>query len=326
MVSKSLYSDVEFLVFWFNYMQLLLGKEISTKLKIQIKDKVSQIFGDKPVYLAVIFLWDNSSSKTYVTLKKKYWEDVWIRVEIFGQSDDIEVDDPVLKLYKKENYDNSAKIIELIHYLNYDSKCIWIIVQLPLPDQFLSDKEKILATISPAKDVDWLAWVVNWLSEIWLIDFVPATPRAVFVLLDNYWLGNLKWKSVAVIWQSNLVGKPLVMESIKRWASVSSFNEFTDSDLVQQICKKSDYIFSCTGQVHLVNQNYVWENKNQIIVDVGYGHKDGKAVGDVDFESISDKVAYITPVPGWVGPITVACIFDNIFVLQKNKNQLKTKS
>lgn len=307
-------------------MQLLLGKEISTKLKIQIKDKVNQTFGEKPVYLAIAFFGDNSSSKTYVALKKKYGEDVWINVEIFGQIDDQETKDPVLKLYKNETYDTSAKMIELIHYLNYDSKCIWIIVQLPLPEKFMADKEKILATIAPSKDVDGLAGVVNWLSEIWLINFVPATPRAVFVLLDSYGLGDLKWKSVAVIGQSNLVWKPLIMEAIKRWASVMSFNEFADPKLVQEMCKKSDYIFSCTGQVHLVNQNYISENKTQIIVDVGYGHKDGKAVGDVDFDSVSDKVSHITPVPGWVGPITVACIFDNIFVLQNYKNQLKSKS
>lgn len=303
-------------------MQLLLGKEISIKLKTQIKDKVNQTFGEKPVYLAIAFFGDNSSSKTYVALKKKYGEDVWINVEIFGQSDDQETKDPVLKLYKNETYDTSAKMIELIHYLNYDSKCIGIIVQLPLPEKFMADKEKILATIASSKDVDGLAGVVNWLSEIWLIDFVPATPRAVFVLLDNYGLGDLRWKSVAVIGQSNLVWKPLIMEAIKRWASVMSFNESTDSKLVQEMCKKSDYIFSCTGQVHLVNQNFVSENKNQIIVDVGYGHKDDKAVGDVDFDSVSDKVSHITPVPGWVGPITVACIFDNIFVLQNYKKIL----
>lgn len=306
-------------------MQILSGKEIAINLKSEIKQKVVDTFWEKPVYLAIIYLWDNSSSKTYVALKKKYGEEIWIRVEIFWQSDDVEVSDPVLKLYKNETYDNTAKVIELIHYLNYDSKCVWIIVQLPLPEKFMADKEKILATIAPSKDVDGLAGVVNWLSEIWLIDFVPATPRAVFVLLDNYGLGDLKWKSVAVIGQSNLVWKPLIMDAIKRWASVMSFNEFADPKLVQEICKKSDYIFSCTGQIHLVNQDFISENKNQIIVDVGYGHKDGKAVGDVDFDSVADKVAHITPVPGWVGPITVACIFDNIFVLQKNKKTL-TKS
>lgn len=304
-------------------MQILSGKELSISLKEKLKANVAETFLDKPVYLAIIYLWDNSSSRTYVSLKKKYWEDIWIRVELFWQSDDVEVNDPVLKLYKNETYDNTAKVIELIHYLNYDSKCVWIIVQLPLPEKFMADKEKILSMISPLKDVDGLAWVVNWLSEIWLIDFVPATPRAVFTLLDSYDLGNLEWKSVAVIGQSNLVWKPLIMESIKRWASVMSFNEFTNQSLVQEICRKSDYIFSCTGQIHLLNQNFISENKNQIIVDVGYGHKDWKAVWDVDFDSVADKVAYITPVPGGVWPLTVACLFDNIFVLQKYKKVLR---
>lgn len=304
-------------------MQILSGKEIAINLKSEIKQKVVDAFWEKSVYLAIVFLWDNSSSKTYVALKKKYGEDVWIKVEIFWQQEYRETEDSVLKLYKNETYDSAAKVIELIQYLNYDSKCVWIIVQLPLPDKFLADKEKILATISPAKDVDWLAWVVNWLSEIWLIDFVPATPRAVFVLLDYYNLWNLKWKSVSVIGQSNLVGKPLVMESIKRWASVNSFNEFVDQNLMQEICQKSDYIFSCSGQIHLLDDKFISNKNNQIIVDVWYWYKDGKAVWDVDFDLVENKIAAITPVPGWVGPITVACLFDNIFVLQKYKKVLR---
>ena len=185
------------------------------------------------------------------------------------------------------------------------------------------DKAKILSTICPAKDPDGLGWAINGLSEIDLLDFIPATPKAVFVLLDHYKLWDMKGKSVAVLGQSNLVGKPLVMEAIKRWANVHSLNSTSDIETTKQFCKESDYIFACTGKVHLLNKDFIREDGTQILVDVWYGHKNGKPVGDMDREAIQDKVAAITPVPGGVGPLTVACIFENILDLQGHREVLK---
>jgi methylenetetrahydrofolate dehydrogenase (NADP+)/methenyltetrahydrofolate cyclohydrolase len=85
----------------------------------------------------------------------------------------------------------------------------------------------------------------------------------------------------------------------------------------------ADYIISCTGKVHLIDDSYIRDDKSQILIDIGYGHIDGKPVGDVNIPSIQDKVASYTPVPGGIGPLTVACLFDNVFVLQKNKEILK---
>ncbi len=92
---------------------------------------------------------------------------------------------------------------------------------------------------------------------------------------------------------------------------------------IQSVCKQSDYIISCTGKVHLVNEQFIRDDQTQIIVDVGYGHIDGKPVGDVQIDAIADKVAAYTPVPGGVGPLTVACIFSNVLDLQNYKEILK---
>ena len=87
--------------------------------------------------------------------------------------------------------------------------------------------------------------------------------------------------------------------------------------------KQSDYIISCTGKIHLIDASFLRDDRSQIVIDVGYGHKDGKPVGDVDIEAIKDKVAAYTPVPGGIGPLTVACLFDNVFTLQAYQDVLK---
>jgi methylenetetrahydrofolate dehydrogenase (NADP+)/methenyltetrahydrofolate cyclohydrolase len=108
----------------------------------------------------------------------------------------------------------------------------------------------------------------------------------------------MKGKSVAIIGQSNIVGKPLIVDCIKRGATVASFNHKNSLEEIKAMTKQSDYIISCTGQVHLVDESFLRDDASQVIVDVGYGHIDGKPVGDVNIETIKDKVASYTPVPG----------------------------
>jgi len=127
---------------------------------------------------------------------------------------------------------------------------------------------------------------------------VPATPRAVFHLLEQYQLADFKGKTVAVLGQSNIVGKPLAMECIKRGGTVYSCNSSTPAEEIRAICTRSDYIISCTGRVHLVDSAFVRDDQTQIIVDVGYGHIDGKPVGDVKIDEVADKISAYTPVPG----------------------------
>jgi len=307
-------------------MKLLSWKEVSEKLQSILKLKKAETFGDKPVYIAIIFLWEDYSSNVYVNHKKKYGEKIWISTIVFGQTSFDNSDSSNfrnLDLFINQEYNDVHQVIELVQYLNYDPNCVGIIVQLPLPEKFQKSKNMILSTISPAKDIDWMWWVDVGLSSIDLIDFLPATPKAVLYLLDQYNLWNLDWKAISILWQSNLVGKPLALECIKKWATVFSFNENSDINHIKEITKKSDYIFTCTWKVHLIDSLFIRDDNSQIIVDIGYGHIDGKPVGDVNFDDIQDKVAYITPVPWWVWPLTVACLFDNIFTLQEHKEILK---
>lgn len=308
---------------------LLSWKELSISLQQELIAKRAQFFPDTKTYVAIIFLWEDYSSATYVKHKKKYGESIGLPVIVFGQNHQAEYDrnqagkfDDV-SIYINQNYDTVWKVMELIRYLNHDDECVGIIIQLPLPDQFEPYKEQLLAAITPQKDLDWLGWVILWLSEIGLVDFVPATPKAVLYLLEQYKLDDFKGKTIAILWQSNIVGKPLAIECIKRGATVYTCNASTPPDQIKTIAKMSDYIISSTWKVHLIDDSFVRDDQSQIIVDVWYGHIDGKPVGDVHIETIKDKVASYTPVPGGVGPLTVACIFDNVFVLQWYEEVLK---
>lgn len=308
---------------------ILSWKELSISLKQELTEKRAKVFGDEKKYVAIIFLGEDYSSATYVKHKKAYGDDIWLPVIVFWQNHHAEYDrnqagkfDDV-GIYINQNYDSIWKVMELIRYLNHDDECVGIIIQLPLPQQFEEYKEQLLAAITPQKDLDGLGGVVVWLSEMWLIDFVPATPKAVLYLLQHYTLDNFTGKTVAILWQSNIVGKPLALECIKREATVYTCNSKTSVEAIKMMTKQSDYIISSTGKVHLIDDSFVRDDKTQIIVDVGYGHIDGKPVGDVNIETIQDKVAAYTPVPGWVWPLTVACLFANVFVLQEYADVLK---
>jgi len=308
---------------------LLSWKDLSVAFKQQLIEKRTKIFGGTKVYVAIIFLWDDYSSATYVKHKKAYGESIGFPVIVFGQNHQAEYDrnqawkfDDV-GIYINQKYDSVWKIMELIRYLNHDNECVGIIIQLPLPEQFVPYKEQLLAAITPQKDLDWLGWVILWLSEIGLVDFIPATPKAVLYLLEQYHLDDFKGKTIVILWQSNIVGKPLTIQCIKRGATVYSCNVNTPPEQIKAIAKMADYIISSTWKVHLIDDSFIRNDKTQIIVDVWYGHIDGKPVGDVHIETIKDKVASYTPVPGGVGPLTVACIFDNVFTLQHYQEVLK---
>ncbi len=308
---------------------ILSWKELSVSLKEELIAKRAKFFADKKVYVAIIYLGDDYSSATYVKHKKAYGDSIGLPVIVFWQNQQAIYDrnqagkfDDV-GIYINQNYDSIWKIMELIRYLNHDDECVGIIIQLPLPEQFESYKEQLLAAITPQKDLDGLGGVVVWLSEMGLIDFVPATPKAVLYLLEKYNLDNFSGKTVAILWQSNIVGKPLALECIKREATVYTCNSKTPPEAIKMMSKQSDYIISSTGKVHLIDETFVRDDNSQIIVDVWYGHIDGKPVGDVNIETIKDKVASYTPVPGGVWPLTVACLFDNVFVLQGYLDVLK---
>jgi methylenetetrahydrofolate dehydrogenase (NADP+)/methenyltetrahydrofolate cyclohydrolase len=133
----------------------------------------------------------------------------------------------------------------------------------------------------------------------------------VMILLDEYGYGDIQGKKITILWQSNLIGKPLMLSLIRRGATVFSFNIYSDHECMRQSCLQSDIIISCTGAVHLVDASFVRDDQSQIVIDVGRWFKDNRPVGDVQLESITQRVEAYTPLPGWVGPLTIASLFMN---------------
>jgi len=303
---------------------ILEGKALSEQMKIDLSIKARHL--PTGSYIAILFFGDNSGSKIYVQRKQTYGEEIGVPVAVFGQYKKAEFpiahtfDD--ISIYLQQQYDSIFKIRDLINFLNFDKDCVGIIVQLPLPEELKQYESEILSAISPLKDIDGLSGVAEGLSQSGIIDFLPATPKAVLTLLNHYKLDTFKGKTIAILGQSNIVGKPLALACIQRWATVYSCNIDTPQAQIKSQCQQADIIIACTGHVHLVDESYIWANKNQIIVDVWYGHIDGKAAGDVQTDKIADKVATYSPVPGGVGPLTIASLFDNIFVLQGVKGRL----
>lgn len=300
---------------------LLYGKPLAEKIEAELKEKVQSAFWKSKKFVAILFFWDNRSSAVYVKHKQNFGTRIGLSTLIFGQGQEEENSDfhhlnPFLQQKKREK----NQILSLISTLNADESCVGIIVQLPLPPELQAHKNELLAAIAPQKDIDGLGGTTVGKSFFEMLDFTPATPKAVMSLLDYYDVGEVRGKQVAVIGQSTIVGKPLALELLKRGAFVGTFDIRNTPEEIKTFCQNSDYIFSGTGQIDLIDETYLNEKKNQILIDIGYGHKDGKPVGDINFESVKDKVLHITPVPGGIGPLTIASLFSNIFVLWEQKH------
>ena len=285
-------------LYWYPIVNDIKSEMISFSSKYKLKNH----------YLAILLLSDDFASQTYVNLKKTFWLSIWIDVKIFNNNIDI--------------YDINS-VLTCISNLNEDENCIWIIVQLPLNKNLINYKSKILSSISPYKDVDWLWWYNFWLNLVWEFDFIPATPFAIIKLLSYYSFDNYVWKNISILWQSNLIWKPLALEFMKQWATVFSFNEFSDLKTIQSVTKKSDIIISATWVPNLINNEFISNKKSQVIVDVWFSRINDKVVWDVSFNDVKDKVIAITPVPWWIWPVTVASLFLNLKKLYLLKNDLK---
>ena len=305
-------------------MLLLKGKEKSESLKNKYRELRSQYFWDEKKFVSVLFFWENNPSQVYVNLKKKYAQEIRFDCLIFGQWEVwFEDEYPDLVELQKKEYSNKDEVIELVKRLNNDERCIWIICQLPLTDELKPYQKEICNTITPLKDMDWLWDKLQEWAFRWEIEFLPATAQAVISLWNAYDLWNFEWKIISVIWQSDIVWHPISRYLELKWANVYTFDiRNTPKEIITQT-KKSDVIISCTWALHLIDDKFVNKKKNQILIDVWYGFLDGKSTGDVDFEKIKDKVYAISPVPWWVGPMTVASLFGNIFTIWWQKSKIQ---
>jgi len=274
----------------------LLWTPIANRMKAELTQRVREHnFANK--YIAIIYTGDNPASATYVRMKTKFANDIGLQLKVFWQ-------DPKIETYEQ--------LMDAVVELSYDDDCIGVMPQLPLAPELQQYQMELFDVLPPYKDIDGLSsgFIGQYMTE--QLDFLWATPQAVMTLLDEYGYGNLKGKKIAIIWQSNLLGKPLTLACLRRGATVMIFNSHSDQELMKECCLQSDIIISCTGVVHLIDETFVRDDQSQVVIDVGRGMKDGKPVGDITLDTIMDKVVAYTPIPWWVGPLTIANLFMNI--------------
>jgi methylenetetrahydrofolate dehydrogenase (NADP+)/methenyltetrahydrofolate cyclohydrolase len=269
---------------------ILDGKKESALLREEIKKEILEIKTrtNKSPGLSVILIGDFAPSQIYVKNKEKNSKEVGIDSEVIRYSKEVK----------------ESEILKKIEELNNNNKVSGILVQLPLPAHI--SKEKIINAIKPSKDVDGFHPInVGNLSSGYK-SIVPCTPLGCMLLIKKA-EKNLTGKHAVVIGRSNLNGKPMAQLLLKEDCTVSIVHSKT-KDLKSE-CQKADILVAAVGVANLVKGD--WVKKDAIIIDVGINKVADKIVGDVDFEEVKDKVKAITPVPGGVGPMTIACLLKN---------------
>ena len=280
---------------------ILDGNLVAKNLDNYIKEKIENNKDYyKWKYVAFLLFEENEASRVYIKMKQKKTKQFGIQTKVIEQ--------PNLK--------SKDKAIWIIDLLNNDENCIWILIQLPINKHLRPYQGKILSSIYPKKDIDWLWWILFWLSQIEAISFLPATVRAIFEILYFYkiWVW---WKNITVIWQSNLIWKPTATECMRQQWTVFSFNKFSNLKYIRQSCKISDIIISATWNLHMIDETYLDEDKMQVLIDVWWWKIDNKPAWDFNFSKINLNKKIYTPVPWGVWPVTVSSIFANLVDLQE---------
>ena len=269
---------------------ILDGKKEAALLREEIKKEILEIKKkiDKSPGLSVILIGDFEPSQIYVKNKEKNSKEVGITSEVIKYSKEVK----------------ELEVLEKIEELNNSDSVSGILVQLPLPAHIR--KEKIINAIKPSKDVDGFHPInVGNLSSGYKA-IVPCTPLGCLLLIKKV-EKNLTGKHAVIIGRSNLNGKPMAQLLLKEDCTVSIVHSKT-KDLKSE-CQKADILVAAVGVANLVKGD--WVKKDSIIIDVGINKVGDKIVGDVDYEQVKDKVKAITPVPGGVGPMTIACLLKN---------------
>ena len=272
-------------------MKVLNGKEISQSLRDEARDECASYVakGLRAPGLAVVQAGLDPASAVYVRNKEKACAKAGFASFKF------ELDENV----------SESEFLELIDKLNHDEKVDGILVQVPLPKQI--DEQKVAAVLDPWKDVDAFNPVNTGRLLLGLDGFLPCTPYGVMELLKRCNI-DLKGKNAVVLGRSNIVGKPQALLLLRENATVTVCHSKTRD--LPGICRKADILVSAMGRAKMIDETYV--NPEQIVVDVAINSdENGKLCGDVDYEKVADKVAAITPVPGGVGPMTIAMLLKN---------------
>tara|TARA_A100001011_G_scaffold101808_1_gene107231 strand:+ start:190 stop:1098 length:909 start_codon:yes stop_codon:yes gene_type:complete len=279
------------------------GKAFAAKIRAEVKEDSDKLISQKQVdpCLAVVLVGENPASKVYVGQKSKMAKECNIKT----------------KDYKLDESTDQETLLKLIEDLNNDSTVHGILVQLPLPKQI--DERKVIDTIVVEKDVDGFhainAGRLSIGGDMLKRAFIPCTPLGSLLLLKDQ-VGNLRGKNAVVVGRSNIVGKPMSQLLIEESCTVTIVHSKTKD--IESVCARADVVVVAVGRPEMVDAK--WLKEGAVVIDVGInripvtkedGSEGSKIVGDVDFESASEKASKITPVPGGVGPMTIACLLRN---------------
>lgn len=275
------------------------GKAVSARVKENIKAEVATLQEKGiSIALAVVLVGEDPASKIYVRNKKIACETVGIQSKEFLLPESTSEDE----------------LIQLIQQLNEDPEINGILVQLPLPKQIR--EQKILESISPIKDVDAFHPVNVGKIMTGAFDFLPCTPAGCMELLHSAGI-TAEGKRCVVIGRSNIVGKPMAMLLLHEHGTVTICHSKTPN--LAEICRTADILIAAVGRAKLVTADMV--RPGAAVIDVGMNRQDGKLCGDVDFDQVEPIAGAITPVPGGVGPMTIAMLLKNTLkaaILQNN--------
>ena len=279
-------------------MKILDGKAVSLKVKENVKVRADELkkFGVEPT-LAVVLVGEDKASQTYVRAKEKACNEYGIKSVAHRLSENT----------------TQNELLALINVLNLDDSIHGILVQLPLPKHI--DTNVVLAAIDPQKDVDGFHAVNVGKLVSGLDGFVPCTPLGVMEILKEYGI-EVAGLNAVVIGRSNIVGKPMANLLLNASATVTVTHSKTKN--LKEICKNADLIVAAIGKPFFLKADMVKDGA--VVVDVGINRlDDGRLVGDVDFEEVAPKCSYITPVPGGVGPMTIAMLLNNTILAAQAK-------
>lgn len=266
--------------------KIIDGNLQSEILRQKIASEVSNM-NIKP-RLAVLLVGSNPASQIYVKIKMKRAQEVGIETELHAFEEDI----------------SNKELLSSIEGLNQDLRVHGILVQMPLPNHL--DKASVLNSISPEKDVDGFSPVNVGLLYSQNPLFVPCTPLGVMHLIKSI-KTNLSGLNAVVIGRSNIVGRPVAELLLQADCTVTILHSKTKN--MEKICRESDLIVAAAGSPKMITRDYI--KPGAIVIDVGITKIDSQIVGDVDFDDVIDLVSHITPVPGGVGPMTVAYLLSN---------------
>ncbi|HAM88239.1 MAG: Bifunctional protein FolD [Candidatus Falkowbacteria bacterium GW2011_GWC2_38_22] len=277
--------------------ELINGKLIAEKIKDTIVAEILTFQGKRP-NLAIILIGEREDSRLYVALKEKEALKVGIDTHIYRCTDTTP----------------ESEIIQMIECLNNDELIDAILVQLPLPDSF--DTDKIIKAIDPKKDVDLFhpENLKKLLASCNHEEVLPPVLKAVLIMLNEIKI-DLKDKRVCLIANSDVFGKSLAHVLDCRGAKTELMK--ADDKNLKSKTSKADILISAVGRPHFIKKEMV--KKDAVVIDIGITKEKGKVLGDVDFDDVEDKVAFITPVPGGVGPMTIAMLFWNTLEIFKKR-------